>query len=72
MDIKFFNYSLLFLAIGAYFIPVENRAKNNDIKDIPLVVFEKPLMYTVSNKNVSRIVEASHAIKYKTKIARIP
>ena len=67
MDIKLFNYSLLFLAIGTYFIPVENRAKNNDIKDIPLVVFEKPLMYTITDKNVSRIVEGSHAVKYKTR-----
>ncbi len=67
MDIKLFNYSLLLVAIGAYFIPVENIAKNNDIKDIPLVVFQKPLMYTVTDKNVSRIVEASHAIKYKNR-----
>ena len=67
MDIKLFNYSLLILATGAYFIPVENRAKNNDIKDIPLVVFEKPLMYTVTDKNVSRVVKGSHAIKYKAR-----
>ena len=67
MGIKFFNYLLLFLAIGAYFIPVENRAKNNEIKDIPLVVFQKPLMYTVNDKNVLRIVNASHAIKYETR-----
>ena len=67
MDIKLFNYSLLLLAIGTYFIPVENRVKNDDIKDIPLVVFEKPLMYTITDKNVSRIVEGSHAVKYKTR-----
>jgi len=67
MDIKLFNYSLLLLAIGSYFIPVENKVKNNDIKDIPLVVFQKPLMYTITDKNVSRIAEGSHAIKYKNR-----
>lgn len=67
MDIKLFNYSLLLLAIGSYFIPVENRVNSSDIKDIPLVVFEKPLMYTVTDKNVSRVVQGSHAIKYKTR-----
>ena len=41
MDIRLFSYSLLVLAIGAYFIPVNNKAKNDDIKDIPLVVFDK-------------------------------
>jgi len=67
MDIKLFNYLLLLLAIGAYFIPVENRENNIDIKDIPLVVFEKPLMYTLTDKNLSRTVEASNAIRYKTR-----
>lgn len=67
MDIKLFNYSLLLLAIGAYFIPVENKVKNDDIKDIPLVVFEKPLMYTLDDKSLSRVVEGSHAIRYRTR-----
>jgi hypothetical protein len=67
MDIKLFNYSLLLLAIGAYFIPVENKKTNDDIKDIPLVVFERPLMYTLTEKNLSRTVNASHAIRYKTR-----
>jgi hypothetical protein len=67
MDIKLFNYSLLLLAIGAYFLPVENKEVNDDIKDIPLVVFEKPLMYTLTDKNLSRTVQASHAVRYKTR-----
>ncbi|KAB7886912.1 LPS export ABC transporter periplasmic protein LptC [Poseidonibacter ostreae] len=67
MDIKFFNYSLLLLAVGAYFIPVDNVAKNSDIKDIPLVIFEKPLMYTLNDKNLSRVVDASHAVRYKSR-----
>lgn len=67
MDIKLFNYTLLLVALGAYFIPVENKEKNNDSKDIPLVVFEKPLMYTLTDKNLSRVVEASHAVRYKTR-----
>ncbi|MGB1227552.1 MAG: hypothetical protein ACPG9K_06625, partial [Poseidonibacter sp.] len=67
MDIKLFNYSLLILAVGAYFIPVENVIKNDDSKDIPLVIFEKPIMHTLTEQNVSRTVIASHAVRYKTR-----
>lgn len=67
MDIKLFNYSILLLAIGAYFVPVENKVNKNDIKDIPIVVFDKPLMYTITEKNLSRVITATHAIRYKTR-----
>ncbi len=67
MDIKFFNYSLLILALGAYFIPVENIKKDDDNKDIPLVIFEKPVMHTLNEKNVLRTVIASHAVRYNTR-----
>jgi len=67
MDIRLFSYSLLVLAIGAYFIPVNNKAKNDDIKDIPLVVFEKPIMFTLSENNLTRIVNSSHVIRYKSR-----
>ena len=60
MDIKLFNYSLLLLAIGAYFIPVENIKKDSDIKDIPLVIFEKPLMYTLDDENLSNNHDCSY------------
>jgi len=67
MDIRFFNYVLLILAISAYFIPVENIKKDDANKDIPLVIFENPLMHTLNEQNVSRTVSASHVIRYKTR-----
>ena len=67
MDIKVFTYILLALSIGAYFIPVENLASKNASKDIPLVIFEEPLMYTLDESNINRIIQASHAVRYKNR-----
>lgn len=67
MGINVFLNALLVLAVGAYFIPVENKISINDSKDIPLVVFEEPLMYTLDNVSVSRVVQASHAVRYKNR-----
>ena len=67
MVIKFFTFILLILALGAYFIPVENIKKNVIGKDLPIVVFEKPTMYTLNDKSISRIVLASHAVKYQNR-----
>lgn len=67
MDIKLFNYALLALAVGAYFLPVENINNVDTDKDNPLVIFEKPSMYTLTEQNVSRTVNASHAIRYKAR-----
>lgn len=67
MDIKFFIYSLLGLSILAYFIPIKNIEKNQNIEDIPQVIFEKPKMYTITEKQISRLVNSSYAMKYKTR-----
>jgi len=67
MGIKIFVNSLLALGIAAYFIPVENIKTQSDDKDIPLVVFEKPYMYTLDETSVSREVRATHAVKYKNR-----
>lgn len=67
MGVKIFVNSLLLLALGVYFIPVENKKSKEDIKDIPLVVFEEPKMYTLSQETLSRVVNAKHAIKYQNR-----
>lgn len=67
MGMKNFIFVLLFLAIGAYFIPVKNLEKNIMGKDLPLVIFEDPIMYTLNEKNVSRVVVATHAVKYQNR-----
>ena len=46
MDMRIFTSILLLLALGAYFFPVENLKKNALEKDLPLVIFENPTMYT--------------------------
>ncbi|QKJ23427.1 LPS export ABC transporter periplasmic protein LptC [Poseidonibacter lekithochrous] len=67
MGIKLFVNILLALGIAAYFIPVENRISENTDKDIPLVVFEEPLMFTLTEDSVTKVVDASKAIKYKNR-----
>ena len=67
MDIKLFTYILLAFSIGTYFIPVENRINNNALKDTPLVIFEEPLMYTINEKSINRIVQSSHAVRYRNR-----
>ncbi|MGB5793209.1 LPS export ABC transporter periplasmic protein LptC [Poseidonibacter sp.] len=67
MDIRFFAYILLVVSVMGYFIPVENKLNTNDSLDIPLVVFDKPLMYTLDEENVSKIIDATHAVRYKNR-----
>ena len=67
MDMRIFTSILLFLALGAYFFPVENLKKNALEKDLPLVIFEKPVMYTLNELNVNRVVVATHAVKYQNR-----
>ena len=67
MDMRIFTSILLLLALGAYFFPVENLKKNASEKDLPLVIFEKPIMYTLNEENVNRMVVASHAVKYENR-----
>jgi lipopolysaccharide assembly outer membrane protein LptD (OstA) len=65
MGIKSFLIALLFIATVSYFIPVNNLKKNTAEKDLPLVVFEKPIMYTLDDKSVHRIIIADQAVKYE-------
>ena len=67
MVIKFFAFILLFLAVGAYFVPVENIKNNIIDKDAPVVIFETPAMYTINEEGINRIVYANNAIKYKNR-----
>ncbi|MFK2821948.1 hypothetical protein ACOJTA_03200 [Malaciobacter sp. WC5094] len=67
MGVNIFVNALLVLAVGIYFIPVENKKTKENIKDIPLVVFEKPKMFTLSQETLTRVVIANKAIKYKNR-----
>lgn len=67
MGIKLFVNILLALGVAAYFIPVENRISEDIDKDIPLVVFEEPLMFTLTENSVTKVVDATKAVKYKNR-----
>lgn len=67
MGIKLFTFILLVLSLGAYFIPVQNIEKNKAEQDLPIVIFEKPIMYTLDDKSVTRVVVATQAVKYKNR-----
>ena len=65
MVIKYFAFTLLILSIGAYFVPVENTKKNIIDSNAPVVIFETPVMYTIDEDGVKRVIYANSAIKYK-------
>lgn len=67
MAMKLFILTLLILSLGSYFIPVLNITTNTLDKDIPQVIFESPLMYTLNENGINRVVIASHAIKYQNR-----
>ena len=67
MVIKFFAFLLLALSLWAYFIPIENVKSNVVDKDMPLVIFDTPFMYTIDKDSIHRTIQATHAVKYKNR-----
>lgn len=67
MAIKAFVLTFLILASIAYLIPVKSSQKFEVDKDMPLVIFDKPLMYTLDDKNIYRIIVAQNAVRYKNR-----
>ena len=67
MAIKSFAFLILVISLGSYFIPIESIKKNALDKDVPLVIFESPFMYTIDENSINRIVQATHAIKYENR-----
>jgi len=65
MAIIFFIYSLLFISVISLFTTVNNDISESDEKDIALVTFNESTMYTLNDKQVTRIVQSSKAIRYK-------
>ena len=67
MDIRNFNYILLTAATLFYFVPVENKVKYDESKDLALVVFDDPLMYTLTQKQTTRMIDAKKFIRFKNR-----
>ena len=65
MVIKYFAFTLLILSIGAYFENKKNKKKNVIDSNAPVVIFETPVMYTIDEDGVKRVIYANSAIKYK-------
>lgn len=67
MAIKSFILTLLAIAAIVYFVPTSTLNKNEDSKDIPLLIFEKPVVYTLDENSVNRVVIASNAVRYENR-----
>lgn len=67
MAIKSFIIALLVVASIVYFIPATSLNKNQDTKDIPLLIFDNPIMYTLNENSVNRVVIASNAVRYENR-----
>lgn len=67
MAIRTFLVTLLVIAFIVYFIPSTKLEKSEDTKDIPLLIFEKPIMYTLNENSVNRVVIASNAVRYQNR-----
>lgn len=67
MVIRIFVLGLLIIATASYFVPVDIIDKKNANEDLPLLVFDDSIMYTLNSQNMNRIVYSKKAIRYKTR-----
>lgn len=65
MAIKAFVFILLVLSAFSYFVPVDAVHKKSVDKDIPLLIFDEPIMYTLTTQSMNRIVYSKKATRYK-------
>lgn len=65
MDIKLFAYSLLGLSILSFFAKDSVEYKKVEKKDRAFITFEQPIMYTLNEDKVSRIVKAKEVRRFK-------
>lgn len=65
MGIRLFIYVLFIISIISLFTNVSSDVKYKKHKDIALVTFNDSTMYTLDEKNVSRIVQSKEAKRFK-------
>lgn len=65
MAIKAFVFALLVLSAFSYFVPVDVVHKKSVDNDIPLLIFDEPIMYTLTTQSMNRIVYSKKAVRYK-------
>lgn len=67
MALRSFIIVSLFLAVVAYFIPIENYSSDKNEEELAQVIFEDAKMFTINDIGVSRKIDAKRALNYKTK-----
>ena len=67
MVIRIFTFTLLFLAILSYLVPVENKSKKSIDNDIALLTFNDSTMYTLTPDNMNRIIYAKQVLRYRNR-----
>ncbi|NQY94126.1 MAG: hypothetical protein HRT43_08190, partial [Campylobacteraceae bacterium] len=67
MAVRIFIFILFFISIISVFTPVDNNTSETLKKDIALVTFNDSIMYTLNDLQVTKIVESTKAIRYKTR-----
>ncbi len=67
MDIRYLALTFLAASVAYYFVPVENKNVAAQKVEVPQVIFENPLMYTLTQKEVSNVIKASNAVRYESR-----
>ena len=67
MALRVFILVSLFLAVVAYFLPMENYSSDKNEEELAQVIFEDAKMFTINDIGVSRTIDAKRALNYKTK-----
>ena len=67
MGVKLFVATLFIVSIFSLFSEITKKIVTKEVQETPLVTFTDATMYTLNEEEVLRIVEAQHAIRYKTR-----
>lgn len=67
MAIRVFVYSLFALSLIAFFASIENKQADIKLEEKPSLVFHDSIMYTLTEQNMTRIVQSKRAERYASK-----
>lgn len=67
MAIRIFVYGLLIISTLSFFVSAQTQVEDIKIEEKPMLVFHDSVMYTLTDENMTRIVQSSRAERYKTR-----
>ena len=67
MAVRIFIFVLLVVSIISVFAPIDNSTNKLIQKDIALISFSDSTNYTLNDIEVTRIVESTNAVRYKSR-----